>query len=198
MQKGLSKIIKIILGFFGLIIVLGIIGSLMIPVEETGKVTETLEEETTTTIMTTTTIAKPYDYEREQIFAIGDVKYAVAEDVLTFPILGSEFYSVQADGIYVVIGIAVENAGDDEIYFSFSSFKLKDYKNRKYDASTTGAIYLQSMGLTAMPMMKELGPGLSTSGYIVFDVPENDKGLILEISGPGLLAGKKTVNIGDI
>ena len=54
MSKGLSKIIKIILGFFGLIIVFGIIGSLMIPTGPTGRVTESFPEEETQ--MTTTTL----------------------------------------------------------------------------------------------------------------------------------------------
>lgn len=47
-------------------------------------------------------------------------------------------------------------------------------------------------------MFKELGAGLETSGEVVFDIPEDDKGLVLEISGEGSFSDKRYVNIVDV
>lgn len=126
---------------------------------------------------------------------VENIKYTVT-DAFTLPYVGTGYYGKEADGIFVVITLSMENVGKESEYISSSQFGLIDNQDRKYDVSTEAIIYLGSMGFDAL-IFDKLGPGLKTEGSIIFDVPSDDKGLKLKISG-GLFKGSKTVEIGDV
>jgi hypothetical protein len=133
-------------------------------------------------------------------FAIGDRvsiddNVYVINSVFTTPTIGNEYYNKMSDGIFVVIGVSVENGGSAATMVSPERFHITDSQNRQYGWSSD-SIYLGSMGFEPLPLLKELGPGLKTSGYVAFDIPTGDKGLVLEISET--FSDKKYVNIGDV
>ena len=155
----------------------------------------TVPTTTTSTTSTTTTIAKMKLV--GETLQIENMKYKVM-NVYTSPIVGTEMLYEQADGIYVIITLSIENTGKESNYIAYTDFSIKDYQDRTYDVDMMGNVYLDTMGVTALPSIKDLGAGLTTQGSIVFDVPKNDKGLVLEIKGPGLFSGTGTIIIGDI
>jgi len=135
-------------------------------------------------------------------FAVGDkitvdnVDYVVNE-VFTLPVVGSEYANKEADGIFVIVSIEIKNNKNNEIFLTSGDFKLKDSQGRTYNADASAGFYLDTMGYKSF-MFKQLGAGLSTKGEIVFDVPKDDTGLVLEISGEGIFSGSKNVVIGDV
>lgn len=126
---------------------------------------------------------------------VGEFQYSIKE-AFTLPILGSGYLIEQADGVFVILVLEIENIGKESEYLSSARFKLRDDRDRKYDADISAGVYLETMGYESL-IFDKLGPGLTTEGSIVFDVPEDDTGLKLEISG-GLLGGKAEILIGDV
>lgn len=117
---------------------------------------------------------------------VDEFQYSVKE-AFTLPVVGSEYLMEQADGVFVILVLDIENIGKESEYLSSARFNLRDDKDRKYDVDISAGVYLETMGYESL-LFDKLGPGLSTEGSIVFDVPEDDTGLKLEISG-GLLGG---------
>ena len=140
--------------------------------------------------------------ETKTTFAIGDkisidnVDYTVNE-AFNLPIVGSSYVNKEADGTFVIISIEVKNNKNNEILLTSNDFKLKDSQSRVYNADSSAGLYLDTMGYKSF-MFKQLGAGLSTNGEVVFDVPKDAKGLVLEISGESILSDSKYVSIGDV
>jgi hypothetical protein len=127
---------------------------------------------------------------------ISDIEYTLTE-VSAFSAVGSEYFAQEADGMFIVLSLKVKNNKNNEILLTSNDFKLKDSQDRKYNADISAGIYLNTMGYDSF-MFKQLGAGLETNGEVVFDVPENDKGLVLEISGEGLFSDEAYAKIGDV
>lgn len=127
---------------------------------------------------------------------IGDVTYKVT-DVFTMPLLGNEYLYEEAKGIYVLTSISVKNNGKRELFISSNNYEIVDSQGRTYEADISGAVYAETMGFEGFTA-DTLGAGLETSGDIVFDVPEDNTGLILELKAPGLFGDKVKVEIGDV
>jgi len=108
----------------------------------------------------------------------------------TADVLGSQYMYEEPDGVFVLIGINIENTGKKSKYITNSDVKLIDHEDREFDVDTGAAAYLSTMGYKTI-IFDELGPGLSKTGYLVFDVPPNDKGLVLHI-------GEESIEIGDV
>jgi len=128
---------------------------------------------------------------------IEDMEYTVGEEVFVLPVIGSDYIQKEADGTFIILSVAIKNNGKNEVFLTSNSFKIKDSQGRKYNADTGASMYLGTMGFNGL-VFKTLGPGLSTNGDIVFDVPADDTELVLEITGEGLFAGTKSVKIGDV
>ncbi len=127
-------------------------------------------------------------------FTVGSVQYNITK-VFTSSVIGNGIYKF-ADGIYVLIGMTIENEGKDYTLLNSGSFIIEDAEGRKYNADTTAMIYLSSWGYQPL-LLKNLGGGLTTAGYIVFDVPKDDKGLELLID-TGIFDKDKRIIIGDV
>ena len=128
---------------------------------------------------------------------IGDMEYMVGEEVFVLPVIGSDYVQTEADGTFIIFSVIIKNNGQSEVFLTSNSFKIKDAQSRKYNADTGASMYLSTMGFNGL-VFKNLGAGLSTTGDIVFDVPNDDTGLILEITGEGLFTDTKSVEIGDV
>lgn len=126
---------------------------------------------------------------------VDNLKYTVVS-ATSLPFVGNGMLMEEADGIFILLTLSIENTGKDSEYLNVANFELNDYQGRSYDPDTGASIYLNTMGYDAL-IFDNLGPGLKTEGSLVFDVPADDKGLVLEISG-GLFSGSTAVSIGDV
>ncbi len=144
------------------------------------------------------TITERCDYEASigDKVTIGDFSYIVT-DVMQLPYIGGGYLGVEAKGMFVILIMSVENSGKKSEYLSYNNFKLLDSKSREYETDTTASIYMSQMGYTPLPMFDKIGPGLTSEGGIVFDVPGDDTGLRLKISG-GTLEGSVYIKIGNV
>lgn len=137
----------------------------------------------------------------ETVYALGepvvvDTATFTAHRALAVGALGSGQLSKQPDGVYVVIEMEIENTGQRSIYLSTGDFNLHDEQGRTYNMNSEASVYLNIMGLDSF-IFKELGPGLTTRGYIAFDVPPEDKGLVLQVRN-SIFSGGKIIRIGDV
>ncbi|QLH08558.1 DUF4352 domain-containing protein [Candidatus Nitrosotenuis sp. DW1] len=192
---GLGKKIAIGIGILFVLIIIAGIASLpsssstnpqqnTLPVEQNAIVEETTSQEP----------IKSNEFAIGDRVSIDDNVYVINQ-IFTTPAIGSDYVNKMADGIFVVVEISIENGGDSATMVSPERFQIIDSQNRQYGWSSD-YIYLSSMGLEPLPLLKELGPGLKTSGYVAFDIPADDRGLVLEISET--FSGKKYVKIGDV
>ena len=180
-------ILAIIICFFGVLFIAGIIGEIISKnTPKSGEISGERENKTETQT----------NFNVGEKITISNIEYTVTE-AFSLPAIGSEYVNKVADGIFVILSITVKNNKNGEIFLTSNDFKLKDSQGRRYNADISAGIYLSTMGFNAF-MFKKLGAGLETSGEVVFDVPEDDKGLVLEISGEGLFSDKMYVNIGDV
>ena len=90
--------------------------------------------------------------------------------------LGSDFGSVeQPDAAYLVVDLTIRN--DDRTASTRPPMKLIDTQGREFSESSKEYILDREID-----DLKELNPGVSTRGYILFDVPPEGK-YQLEVSG---------------
>lgn len=142
-----------------------------------------------------TTTPPPSPYSMNQTIPIGSMEYKVT-DAFTSEYIGTSYVGQEADGIFVIITLEIANNGKDTVHLFANDFKMTDDVSRTFDTSSA-SIYLSSFGYQPL-LFKDLNPGLTTEGSLVFDVPQDSKGLILKVSGTGIFSGTEDVNIGDV
>ncbi|MEV4567261.1 DUF4352 domain-containing protein [Nonomuraea sp. NPDC049419] len=82
--------------------------------------------------------------------------------------VGSEFLGAEAQGVFLLVHITVENIGDEAQAFTSSAQKL--YANGKeYEADSSASIYLEG----SKSFYEKINPGNSVRGVVLFDIPEN-------------------------
>ncbi|MFA6193480.1 MAG: DUF4352 domain-containing protein [Parcubacteria group bacterium] len=110
------------------------------------------------------------------LFSVGSVK--------DLEEISDGFTKKKAAGIYKLVGIAAINTNKESRYLDNSMFKLLDSKGRIYDNSTEGsmAVSIKSNGEMDL-FLKQISPSLGAGGVLVFDVPEDAEGFMLEVSG---------------
>jgi hypothetical protein len=98
--------------------------------------------------------------------------------------VGGQFSKEKAQGVFKIVNLAVTNNQKDAITLDATSFKLLDDKNREFSHSVEGqtALEMEDSSLQNF-FLKQLNPGLTQNGKIVFDVPTDAKGLKLKARG---------------
>jgi len=112
-----------------------------------------------------------------------DVKIAVGS-METVDSVGNEYTKEQAQGVFKILEVTLTNNQKDAITVDANSFKLVDNKGREFTYSTQGqtSFDLTNGGKTDF-FLKQLNPGLTQTGKIVFDIPKDAEGLFLKASG---------------
>lgn len=134
--------------------------------------------------------------EEERIYGFGD-KVIVGDFAYTFYSMETEseigeyvfdsFYGEKADGIFLIFDITIENVGKESKTMWWSNIKIIDDQERTFEHDSTAEIYLEDgEGFT----FEQMQPSLPKRGKIVFDVPENIKGMI-EISSNKFFSDEK-------
>jgi len=97
------------------------------------------------------------------------------------------FMGEKADGIFLVLDITIENVAKESKTFVGDNVKIIDDQNRLFEHDSIAELYLpDNQKLT----LEQMQPGLPKRGKLVFDVPQDMRGLI-EISSDDLFSMEK-------
>lgn len=98
--------------------------------------------------------------------------------------VGGEYLQEKAQGVFKVVEITITNNQKDAITVDANSFKLVDNKDREFTYSTQAQTAFDvGNGGKSDFFLKQLNPGLSQTGKIIFDVPADAQGLVLKARG---------------
>jgi hypothetical protein len=98
--------------------------------------------------------------------------------------IGRGLLAENPDAAFLVVDMTIRN--DDKTSSTLPPMKLVDAQGREYDESSKGSFTDGSFG-----MLKDLNPGVSSRGFVVFDVPPHGD-YALKVSG-GFESGEDTL-----
>lgn len=115
----------------------------------------------------------------------------VVTDITTAKTLGNSFTEKDAQGTFQVITLKITNQGKETKTIDSSMFQLTDSEGRTFDRSVEGQS-AKGFGEGNVDLfLQQVQPGLSVTGDIVFDIPDNASGLQLIVKGSVFSSGKK-------
>lgn len=91
--------------------------------------------------------------------------------------VGGSFLNKQAQGVFLLVYVTVENIGDEAQAFSGAAQKLYDGSDREYEASSEAAIYFEE----SQSLYENINPGNAVKGVVLFDIPKNTKYKTIEL-----------------
>lgn len=112
----------------------------------------------------------------------GDLAFTATE-VNDYKTLGNSFTKKDAQGIFKVITLKIENKGKETKTIDSSMLKLKDNQGRTFERSIDGQTAKGMAEGKVDLFLQQVQPGLNVSGEIVFDIPADAQGLVLEVRG---------------
>jgi len=198
----LNKIIKIILGIFVLLFIVGLLGSggktstdstsNQAPIATNSEAVATsnqVQEPSTNSESVAEPTSKTYKIGDRVI--VGDRAYTIT-DIKTASSVGDEFTKKEATGIFVIVNMTVENIGKESATLSSSDVKIIDSKGRTFESDTEAWTALKENIL-----LKQIQPGLPVMGQTIFDVP---KGITanLQVSSGIWGTDTKLISLGTI
>lgn len=127
---------------------------------------------------------EPQTYKFGDKITIGDFAY-IFHSYQTQSYIGSEYFGEQADGIFLVFDVTIENIAKESKTLWGSYVTVVDDQGRKFEHDTTAEIYLDGSF-----SFEQMQPGLPKRGKIVFDVPQEIKGFI-EVSSDNIWSDEK-------
>ena len=191
--KALNKIIKIILGIFVLLVIVGLFGSggdSTSDKDVSGNIASDQVQENTTT-------SEAASEPTSEIYKVGD-RVVVGEraytitDMRTASSVGDEYTKQTASGIFVIVTMNVENIGKESSTMSTSDAKIIDSEGRTFESDTEAWAALKEN-----IFLEQIQPGLPVVGQTIFDVP---KGITanLQVSNGVWGTDTKLISLGTI
>lgn len=200
----MNKIIKIILGVFVLLVIVGLFGSggnntsndsTSNQVGSSGDNTSNVNTSNQVQEPATTSEAAvkqtPETYKVGDRVVVGERAYTIT-DVRTASSVGDDFTKQTATGIFVIVTMNVENIGKESATMSSTDVKIIDSEGRTFESDTEAWIALKENIL-----LKQIQPGLPVVGQTIFDVP---KGITanLQVSSGIWGTDTKLISLGTI
>jgi hypothetical protein len=111
------------------------------------------------------------------------VRYRVTGATTADQVGGSDF-GAEASGEFVILSLQIENVGQESFDLSSRVFRLIDSQGREYETDNEAGVYLEDS-----IEYEQLNPGLTVEGRIVFDVPTEQQGRMLQIEPAGVFSG---------
>ena len=169
---------KIITGILALMIIGGISSAM----GKGGSSTATAPA--TSTPVTASTPTKPVVAELSKEGVSSDVKISVTSFTSKDSVGDNQFSTAKAQGVFKLVGLSISNNQKDAITITSANFKLIDDQGREFSDSSEASMALgTSTNKTESFILKQLNPGMSIDGVIVFDVPKDAKGFKLQATG---------------
>lgn len=106
---------------------------------------------------------------------LNGISYNV-EKVESYEEIGERSVSKKAEGLFYLVYFKIENKGEHSYIFS-PKINIIDDSNRRYTPDLKAGFYLSNL----IKWDEVVSPGDSHSGVIVFDIPEDEKELEIEI-----------------
>lgn len=117
-----------------------------------------------------------------------------ATNVSTAKSLGNSYTKKEAQGTFYIVTLNVKNTGKETATIDSSMIKITDSQGRKFDRSIEGQTAKGlSQGKVDM-FLQQVQPGLSVTGDIVFDLPDDATDLKLLVKG-GLFGTEKQISL---
>ena len=184
--KKRSFIKKLIFGVIGIFVILALIGSCMGEPKSKGTSGGQGAKQAEK--------APEYNYTCD-VEGIGKVKGVMSSDVgvaiakiQEMPTIDAGYTNARAQGVFKVIYIVASNQQKDAVTLDANSYKLIDSAGREYTHSVEGDTQLEMSNRETL-FLKKINPGITTGGYISYDVPKNAD--IVKLQFRGGFAGKK-------
>jgi len=138
----------------------------------------------------------PQEYNLNNEVKAGNISYVVSEVKKSTKIGTNEFLQKTTENEYLSIKVKVTNNDKEARTIDTNLFKLKDAEGKEYSAMGEADIYVNTDNSF---FLAQVNPGTSKSGYIVFEIPKNLKGLKLQVSsGLGWTGGQyQIINLGQ-
>lgn len=138
--------------------------------------------------------AKPTTYKLNQEVKVGNLSY-VASEIKKTTSIGNEFLNKKTEEQFVLVKVKVKNNDKEARTVDTNLFKVKDNQGREFAADAEADMYVNS---NANFFLEQVNPGTSRSGYVVFEIPKDAKGLTMEVSsGLGWSGGDfAAINLG--
>jgi hypothetical protein len=127
-----------------------------------------------------------------EVATSGEVSFTVIK-VTEAKTLG-QYFSRDAQGIFKIITLKIENNGKETKTIDSSMIKLKDSKGRTFERSIDGQTAKGIDKGKVDLFLQQVQPGLGVTGDIVFDIPKESTGLVLTARS-GLLAGDAEISL---
>jgi hypothetical protein len=113
--------------------------------------------------------------------SVGSFSYVVSTAEFAQSV-GNEYTRKTADGIYLVLRIAIRNDDKKAHTLDNAMFKLVDGQGREFEASTDASTAME-MSNQGTIFLKQCQPGITTSGYLPFEVPGRAGSYTLKVTG---------------
>jgi hypothetical protein len=137
-------------------------------------------------------------------FTVGDGDQSVqyqATDAFSQDAVGTSGVGSEADGIYLVVILEMENVGDESFDITDRHLRAVDSEDREFEADFEASAYadsdprIEAEGIT----YEQLNPGLSVTRAVIFDVnPGEEYRLKIEPVGVFSSADTHYVTIGSV
>jgi len=137
-----------------------------------------------------TASAKDQTYSLGEFIQAGDFKWKITT-VDTAKTLGSNPYLIkEANGVFLILDVEVENTGKSAVYLMDSYLKLIDSQGREFSPDSSAAVYLDP---NSALVFEQINPGLVKKGKIIFEIPTDVKTFDVKISSNAF--SSKTYNV---
>lgn len=120
----------------------------------------------------------------------GDLAFTVT-NVTTASSLGNSFTQKNAQGMFYVVTLKIENKGNKTATFDSSMAKVTDDQGREFERSVEGQTAKGMAQGNVDLFLQQIQPSLSATGDLVFDLPADIKNPTLVAKGSLFSSGIK-------
>lgn len=184
----MKKFLKITAIIFGVLIAIGIIGSM--GEDDTSTAGDQASNETVTTVIdknnNSTKETKKEEVKTYQIsdtVKTGNLAYKVTNVTATNELKSDNQFieSATTSGQYIVIDLEVSNNDSKTRMIDSSMFKMYDDQNREFEPSSDTEVIMVVEGAMDF-FLQDINPGLSKTGQLVFELPSDSSSYTLQVS----------------
>ncbi|MBU1644451.1 MAG: DUF4352 domain-containing protein [Nanoarchaeota archaeon] len=138
----------------------------------------------------------------EEVTKLYSMNEEIEVDYLTYEItkaetfieMGTSMFNKETSGKFIKVYLDITNNAKETKQIFTPRFKIEDNQDRKYDRLSDDMMYIADY----LEFGKQLQPGLTTSGAIVFELPKDSLDLNLIISGDWLSVKEVKIKLSSI
>ena len=133
-------------------------------------------------------------YGLKQEAPAGDLIFTANSVTKKKTIGSSVFAKTSQSGTFVIVNMTLANKGKETLTTDSSLFELMDSEGRTFENSRDGQAAVM-LGGNDNFFLKQVQPGLSATGDVVFEVPSDASGLKIVVRAGAFSSKKATINL---